>query len=66
MGSFNTAKTDQTLRALFQQNNRAPVDKTEILQSDPMSSDSIKEQAITLLKRLTPQEIMEVIAAVMK
>ena len=56
MGSFDTSKTDKTPRSLF---NRNP--------SKEETDRSVKkEQAIALLKGMTPEQIMAVISAVNK
>lgn len=58
MGSFDTAKTDETLRNVFiKKKTPAATDESE---------KSKEEQAIELLKGLTPEKIMAVISAINK
>ena len=62
MGSFDTAKTDNTLRTLFKKKSApkaAPQEGTD-------SSMSKEEKAIELLKGMTPEQIMAVISAINK
>ncbi len=62
MGSFDTSKTDNTLRTLFKKKSApkaAPQEGTD-------SSISQEEQAIELLKDMTPEQIMAVISAINK
>lgn len=59
MGSFVTSKTDETLRNVF---NKKP-------SKQPVAEESTatkKEQAIELLKGMTPAQIMAVISAINK
>ena len=58
MGSFDTSKTDETLRNVFAK-KKAPV-------TSDNSGKSKEEQAIELLKDLTPEQIMAVISAINK
>ncbi|MCM1075562.1 MAG: tyrosine-type recombinase/integrase [Ruminococcus sp.] len=58
MGSFDTSKTDETLRNVFAKK------KTPVTSDD--SGKSKEEQAIELLKDLTPEQIMVVISAINK
>lgn len=58
MGSFDTAKTDETLRNVFVKK------KTSAAADD--SNKSKEEQAIELLKGLSPEQIMAVISATSK
>lgn len=58
MGSFDTAKTDETLRNVFAKK------KTSVTNYE--SQKSKVEQAIELLKGLSPEEIMAVISAINK
>lgn len=62
MGSFDTSKTDNTLRTLFKKKS-AP--KT-VRQEETDSSMSKEEKAIELLKGMTPEQIMAVISAINK
>ena len=57
MGSFDTAKTDETLRNIFAKKKTSVAD-------DPNKSK--EEQAIELLKGLSPEQIMAVISAISK
>lgn len=62
MGSFDTSKTDNTLRTLFKKKSAfktAPQEGTD-------SSMSKEEKAIELLKGMTPEQIMAVISAINK
>lgn len=58
MGSFDTAKTDETLRNVFAKK------KTSVTNYE--SQKSKEEQEIELLKGLSPEEIMAVISAINK
>ena len=59
MGSFDTSKTDETLRNVFA--------KKQTLQTQSEKSTASKEeQAIELLKGMTPEQIMAVISAINK
>lgn len=58
MGSFDTAKTDETLRNVFTKK------KTSASADD--SNKSKEEQAIELLEGLSPEQIMAVISAISK
>lgn len=58
MGSFDTAKTDETLRNVFAKT------KTSAVADD--SNKSKEEQAIELLKGLSPEQIVAVISAINK
>lgn len=63
MGSFNTARTDATLRNLFaKKEEEQPQEATD----SPEVGMSKEEQAIALLKGLTPEQIMAVISAINK
>ena len=62
MGSFDTAKTDNTLRTLFKKKS-APKQTSQEETDRAMSKE---EQAIELLKGMTPEQIMAVISAVNK
>lgn len=59
MGSFDTSKTDETLRNVFAK-KQSSVNRTE----EPTTSK--EEQAIELLKGMTPEQIMAVISAINK
>lgn len=59
MGSFDTSKTDETLRNVFAK-KQSPSKGTE----EPTTSK--EEQAIELLKGMTPEQIMAVISAINK
>ncbi len=59
MGSFDTSKTDETLRNVF---NKKPSKKNAV----PKSTATKEEQAIELLKGMTPAQIMAVISAINK
>lgn len=56
MGNFDTAKTDATLRSLFAEKEPVKVDPDA----------SAEEQAISLLKGMTPEQIMKVLAEAQK
>lgn len=59
MGSFSTARTDTTLRNLFAKKEKSqPKEAIEAI--------SKEEQAIALLKEMTPEQIMAVITAINK
>ena len=59
MGSFDTTKTDETLRNVFA--------KKQSSATAPEESGATKEeQAIELLKSMTPEQIMAVISAINK
>ena len=59
MGSFDTSKTDETLRNVFA--------KKQSMATAPEESGATKEdQAIELLKGMTPEQIMAVISAINK
>lgn len=62
MGSFNTSKTDNTLRTLFK---KKPVPEV-MPQEGTDSSISQEEQAIELPRGMTPEQIMAVISAINK
>ncbi|MDE6191862.1 MAG: site-specific integrase [Muribaculum sp.] len=62
MGSFDTAKTDNTLRTLFKKKFAPKV--TPLEGTD--SSMSKEKKAIELLKGMTPEQIMAVISAINK
>lgn len=57
MGSFDTSKTDNTLRSLF---------KKKKASNDGMTAEERQQQAIELLKGLSPEQIMSVISAINK
>lgn len=59
MGSFDTSKTDETLRNVF-------VKKRSSAKVTEESTASKEEQAIELLKGMTPEQIMAVISAINK
>ncbi|WP_305376951.1 site-specific integrase [uncultured Duncaniella sp.] len=59
MGSFDTSKTDETLRNVFAK-KQSSVTATE------ESGATKEEQAIELLKGMTPEQIMAVISAINK
>ena len=59
MGSFDTSKTDETLRNVFAK-KQSSTKRTE------ESTISKEEQAIELLKGMTPEQIMAVISAINK
>lgn len=62
MGSFDTSKTDNTLRTLFKKKS-APKQTSQEETDRAMSKE---EQAIELLNGMTPEQIMAVISAVNK
>ncbi len=57
MGSFDTTKTDNTLRLLFKKKKSG---------NDDMTAEERQQQAIELLKGLSPEQIMSVISAINK
>ena len=59
MGSFDTSKTDETLRNVF-------VKKQSSSKVTKESTGSKEEQAIELLKGMSPEQIMAVISAINK
>ena len=59
MGSFDTSKTDEALRNVF---NKKPSKQTTAVESTAIK----EEQAIELLKGMTPAQIMAVISAINK
>lgn len=59
MGSFDTSKTDETLRNVFVKKQPSSTVTKE-------STGSKEEQAIELLKGMTPEQIMAVISAINK
>lgn len=59
MGSFDTSKTDETLRNVFAKKQSSAMVTEE-------STASKEEQAIELLKGMTPEQIMAVISAINK
>lgn len=59
MGSFDTSKTDETLRNVFAK-KQSSVNRTE----EPTTSK--EKQAIELLKGMIPEQIMAVISAINK
>ena len=59
MGSFDTSKTDETLKNVF--NKRSSKKRTA-----EESTKSKEEQAIELLRDMTPAQIMAVISAINK
>lgn len=59
MGSFDTSKTDETLRNVF---NKKPSKQNSVAESTATK----EEQAIELLKGMTPAQIMAVISAINK
>ena len=62
MGSFDTSKTDNTLRNLFKKKS-APKQTSQEETDRAMSKE---EQVIELLKSMTPEQIMAVISAINK
>lgn len=60
MGSFDTSKTDNTLRTLFKK--KAAFKHSQQEEADKALSK--EEQAIELLKGMTPEQIMAVISAI--
>ena len=63
MGSFNTARTDATLCNLFAKKEEEQPKESADEVKEGMSKE---EQAIALLKGLTPEQIMAVISAINK
>lgn len=59
MGSFDTSKTDETLRNVFAKKQSSSKGTEE-------PTTSKEEQAIELLKGMTPEQIMAVISAINK
>lgn len=59
MGSFDTSKTDETLRNVFAKKQSSATTTEE-------SGATKEEQAIELLKGMTPEQIMAVISAINK
>lgn len=59
MGSFDTSKTDETLRNVFAKKQSSATATEE-------SGATKEEQAIQLLKEMTPEQIMAVISAINK
>ena len=59
MGSFDTSKTDETLRNVFSKKQSSATTTKE-------SGATKEEQAIELLKGMTPEQIMAVISAINK
>lgn len=57
MGSFDTTKTDNTLRSLF---------KKKKVGADGLTDEERVQQAVELLKGMTPAQIMAVISAINK
>lgn len=57
MGSFDTSQTDETLRNVFAKKQSSAIVTEE-------STASKEEQAIELLKGMTPEQIMAVISAI--
>lgn len=59
MGSFDTSKTDETLRNVFAKKQSSSTVAEE-------TTANKEEQAIELLKGMTPEQIMAVIPAINK
>ena len=57
MGSFDTTKTDNTLRSLF---------KKKKVSTDGLTDEERVQQAVELLKGMPPEQIMAVISAINK
>lgn len=57
MGSFDTTKTDNTLRSLF---------KKKEVGADGLTDEERVQQAVELLKGMPPEQIMAVISAINK
>ena len=55
MGSFDTTKTDNTLRSLF---------KKKMVGADGLTGEERVQQAVELLKGMPPEQIMAVISAI--
>jgi len=62
MGSFDTSKTDNTLRTLFKKKATSKQTRQEEVDVAMTKED----QAIQLLKGMTPEQIMAVISAINK
>lgn len=57
MGSFDTSKTDSTLRSLFAKKKTG---------ADGLTDEEREQQAIDLLKGMSPEQIMSIISAINK
>ena len=57
MGSFNTSKTDSTLRSLFAKKKTG---------ANGLTDEEREQQAIELLKGMSPEQIMSIISAINK
>ena len=57
LGSFDTTKTDNTLRSLF---------KKKLVGADGLTDEERVQQAVELLKDMPPEQIMAVISAINK
>jgi len=57
MGSFDTSKTDSTLRSLFAKKK---------IGADGLTDEEREQQAIELLKGMSPEQIMAIISAINK
>ena len=57
MGSFDTSKTDSTLRSLFAKKKTG---------ADGLTDEEREQQAIELLKGMSPEQIMSIISAINK
>ena len=57
MGSFDTTKTDNSLRSLF---------KKKKVGTDGLTDEERVQQAVELLKGMPPEQIMGVISAINK
>lgn len=57
MGSFDTSKTDSTLRSLFAKKKTG---------TDGLTDEEREQQAIELLKGMSPEQIMSIISAINK
>lgn len=57
MGNFDTSKTDSTLRSLFAKKKTG---------ADGLTDEEREQQAIELLKGMSPQQIMSIISAINK
>lgn len=57
MGSFDTSKTDNTLRSLFAKKKTG---------ADGLTDEEREQQAIELLKGMSPEQIMSIISAINK
>ena len=62
MGSFDTSETDNTLRTLFKKKATSKQTRQEEVDVAMTKED----QAIQLLKGMTPEQIMAVISAINK